>query len=133
MATVGMTTHTWKDHPRGHDPPSKEMQKKSMEFNRNTLTLTYGNMKKKLDNTAIANVKEYNYLNGELLSYHYDYTYNSPYMKAKWDSGVIEVTYGDYVRVMDFMNITDVTTKKSPQKSPHCSAEIFTRLTLCGA
>ena len=30
IATVGMTTHTWKDHPRGHDPPSKEMQKKSM-------------------------------------------------------------------------------------------------------
>jgi len=90
----------------------KAMRKKTMEFDREALTLTYGNMTKKLDNTLRTNVKEYNYLNGELLSYHYDYTYNSPYMKAKWDSGVIEVYYGDYVRVMDYMNNTDVTEKK---------------------
>ena len=88
------------------------MEKKEMNFDRDTLTLEYGNMKLHLEYNKRDGVTEYQYLDGVLQEYPYAYTYDSPFMRSKWGSGVIEVTYGDTVRVMDFMNITDTTKKK---------------------
>jgi len=88
------------------------MEKKTMSFSRDDLTLEYDNMKLHLEYNKRDGVTEFQYLDGKLQEYPYAYTYDSPFMRSEWDSGVIEVMYGDTVRVMDFVNITDTTKKK---------------------
>ncbi len=44
--------------------------------------------------------------NGRGNAYPYGYTYNNPYMKAVWDSGVIECSVGNKKAVYDFINDT---------------------------
>jgi len=90
-----------------------EMRKKEMIFDENTLTLSYGEMKMDLEDYNYRyGVVETRWLDGEELTFPYAYTYNSPYMKSEWNSGVIELYCGDTVRVMDFMNIKDTMKKK---------------------
>lgn len=86
----------------------KKMQAKEMVFDRDDLHLTYGNMEIKLDYTK-KQTTEHNILDGVEQTYPYEYTYNSPYMTSKLDSGVITVTVGKHVRTMDYMNFTDTT------------------------
>ncbi len=87
------------------------MKEKNFEFDRAEKTLYYGNMELGLD-TSDAEVAESHYINGQSVGYPYGYVYDSYMMKSKWDSGIIEMYYGDYVRTMDFMNITDTLEKK---------------------
>lgn len=89
------------------------MEKKEMVFDRDTLSLTYGDMQIKLDYTKSKRQPvEHNYLDGVEQEYPYANTYDSPYAKSVFDSGVIEVYCGGYVRTMDFMNVKDTTVKK---------------------
>ena len=90
----------------------KQMQAKEMSFDRSTLHLVYGNMEIKLDYNKKQTI-EHNILDGVEQTYPYEYTYNSPYMQSKLDSGVITVTVGNRVRTMDYMNFTDTTTVKN--------------------
>ena len=87
------------------------MDKKELSYNRSDLQLTYGNMEIRIDYDKKQTVV-HQYLDGVEQTYPYANTYDSPYMKSVWDSGVIELYYGDTVRVMDFMKVTDTTTKK---------------------
>jgi len=82
------------------------MSKKEMVFDREELTLTYGNMKQDLNVITTKNIEENNYLDGVKQVYPYANTYDSPYMKSVWNSGVLEVYYRGYTYVMDFMNNT---------------------------
>lgn len=88
------------------------MEKKEMTFERDTLTLTYGNLKLSLDYSKKDGVTEHSFIDGVEQQYPYNCIYDSPYMKSELDSGVIEVYYGDTVRTMDFMNITDTTESR---------------------
>lgn len=87
------------------------MEAKEMNFDRDNLHLVYGNMEIRLEYTK-KQTTEHNCLDGVEQTYPYAYTYNSRYMQSELDSGVITVTVGDYVRTMDYMNITDTTVKK---------------------
>jgi hypothetical protein len=87
------------------------MEEKEFKFDMTNLTLDYDNMRLTLDDDG-KTVTEYHYIDDAEQSYHYNYTYDSPFMVSEWDSGVITVTIGKKVRIMDFMNITDTTTKK---------------------
>jgi hypothetical protein len=90
----------------------KQMQAKEMSFDRSALRLVYGNMELKLDYNKKLTT-EHNILDGVEQTYPYEYTYNSPYMQSKLDSGVITVTVGNRVRTMDYMNFTDTTVIKN--------------------
>ncbi len=88
------------------------VKNKEFKFNRQDLSLKYGNMSYDVivdgsDSTKI--VSEIGYINGVKQPEHYEYTYNSPFMKSKWDSGIIEIYYDGKVRTLDFINITDTT------------------------
>jgi|GEM_PF-834492 len=91
----------------------EKMKQKEMTFDRDTLTLTYGNLKHQAVISGKQATTERTWVDGVEQQFHYGYTYDSPYMKAVWDSGVIEVYFGDAVRVMDFMNATDTMKKKN--------------------
>ena len=88
------------------------MEKKEMVFDREELSLTYGNMQIQLEYKKGKQIVEHNYLDGVEQTYPYPNTYDSPYAKSVYDSGVIEIYCGDYVRTMDFMNVKDTTAKK---------------------
>lgn len=88
------------------------MEEKNFSFDKEGLTLEYGNMR--LDITRYNKrdgVIETQYLDGVPVEYPYDYTYDSPYMKSVWDSGVIEVYYKNYVRVMDYIKSSDTLSR----------------------
>ncbi len=93
------------------DKFKKAMNEKEFDFDRGSLTLYYDNMKLVLTEKG-EEITESHSLNGEQVTYPYGYVYDSYMMKSEWDSGVVEMYYGDYVRTMDFMNITDTVDKK---------------------
>ncbi len=88
---------------------------KDFIFDYENLSLSYGNMHYEVipgDENKREVKAENQYLDGTLINSDYEYTYNSPFMQSKFDSGVIEVPFGDKVRIMDFINITDTVTAK---------------------
>ncbi len=59
------------------------------------------------DDPLLKTGEEKQYIDGKRVNSNYEYTYNSPIMKSKFDSGVIEIYFDDKVRTMDFINIKD--------------------------
>ncbi len=92
---------------------------KTFEFNSTKLTLSYGNMSYEVVPNALKPNKtdaENQYIDGVLVDSEYEYTYNSPFMKSEFDSGVIEIYYDGQVRVLDFMKITESTYDEDSYK-----------------
>ncbi len=86
------------------------VKNKEFNFNYDGLSLKYGNMSYNVivDNNDITKVlSEERYVDGVKQPEHYEYTYNSPFMKSKWDSGIIEVYCDEKARTLDFINISD--------------------------
>lgn len=69
-----------------------KMGERQLVFDKETMTLNYENM---------FMTKETRRLNGQLLDIPYD-TYECPYLKSKWDSGVIHVIYEGKTTIYDF-------------------------------
>ncbi len=85
---------------------------KEFMFNSEKLSLAYGNMHYEIipgDDNKKEVKAENQYIDGALVNSDYEYTYNSPFMKSKFDSGVIEIYCDGKVRVFDFINMTETT------------------------
>ncbi len=82
---------------------------KTFAFNSENLSLEYGNMSYDLELNGTTVIAENQFIDGEAVDSNYTYTYNSPFMKSEWNSGIIEIYYYDKVRVLDFNNNTDNT------------------------
>jgi len=89
----------------------ESVAKKEFSFDKEKLSLTYGNMKYELTGSS-KRPEEHSYLNGKEIVYPYADTYNTPFFKSVWDSGVMEVTYKNSVLTMDFMKISSNIVKK---------------------
>jgi hypothetical protein len=71
---------------------ARDMRAKELAFDRESMTLRYGGM---------CMSKERRWLDGRPLDTPYD-TYDSPYLRSKWDSGVIQVNGEDMAVIYDF-------------------------------
>ncbi len=83
---------------------------KTFSFEADNLYLTYGNMSYNVVtnvNSPDQVIGEMQYIDGVLVDSNYGYTYNSPFMKSVFDSGVIEIYYDGKVRTLDFINIRE--------------------------
>lgn len=69
-----------------------KMQDKVPQFDRENMILSYGNIKI---------TKDRRYIDGKIIDVHYD-TYDCPYLKSKWDSGIIYVHTEERTVVYDF-------------------------------
>lgn len=88
------------------------MKEKTMRFDRENLSLSYGTMTLQLETTGSA-VREIHTLAGEIQSYPYKALYDSPWLYSERGSGVLTVTADGYVRTMDFMQLKDTCEKIS--------------------
>jgi len=87
------------------------ISKKEFAFDKEKLSLTYGNMKYELTGSS-KRPEEHSYLDGKEIAYPYANTYSTPFFSSVWDSGVMKATYGDTVLTMDFMKITSSVAKE---------------------